>query len=465
MKMCALILHSGLVLSAVSHMQAGTLSLPAEKAKFKDTPFSDWHGRPYSSIFGLGIAVSNGTQLVERAWVNEEAAADVAPLDKAVKDLGDKGLEALKASAASNGILLLTDYEKLGLNRQIRLMQSDTEGGSAVLLRVRDKFQMLHEDTDAASFTYVDDRKADSQGTQLDAAVMLDFYLGDLYNQNSTVNSRRAWLRVGAEYHVNTLDASKETKTGSAYALVNFVANPDLDAHLLGVPTFYRITSPQILQIGAAYDWNQITDKDDLRWVIGWQPRFVLNADRLGFLSRALALGSRMYYSKGKLFDLYKPRLTATEKATNDDAKVTNERSDIFSFVNPVVKIEGGSEARGNQVEGELNLPNFRDNRSLADFQKEVISYEVEAGFGFCDGRYVLSYSLQGMHLIADFGESHIWHELKAEFNIFGFTNAAGDAPKAATPTFSTYISYTKGEQAPHFEDVDELRVGAQLKF
>lgn len=274
-------------------------------------------------------------------------------LEKAKKRITSSTEASVKEALAKENILWTNDYEKLGLNRQLRFRD---ETGSAILLRIREKFQMLNEETGGAQFLYADDRKSSDSGYTFKGALMADFYLNSLYNLDSSFNNTnplwienpfRFWVRAGAEWDADTLDAKNERDFSRQYLLLNFQGNPDQNAKILGIPGL-EVTSPQFLQIGAVHEENHVTDEESLRWIVGWQPRFVVAEGWFGTdIGRGFSLNNRMYYREGGHFaELATARQPSDGETTSDANDIVSKRSKIFSFINPKVDIEGSSDSR-----------------------------------------------------------------------------------------------------------------------
>jgi hypothetical protein len=473
--------------------------------------FLKW--RPYSTTFGLSVWQTEGSTLMERSFPgghqieeekfvkpetksgNEYLKKATDALDKKVKDweeenlvklgsdgqygLADKPEKEIREIMAARSLLWVDKYEKLGLNRQLRFKDDD---GSAVLLRVRDKFQMLNEDSGAASFVYSNDREADKEGYSFNGAVMLDIYNQRLYNEPWITNPSwiqnpyRFWLRLGVEQQYNSIDADNPRDVFTTYALLNFQANPDQSATFFGIPGL-EITSPQIIQLGVGYENNRITGDESLKWIIGWEPRFLITEPHWGDFARGFGLNNRMYFKKGSFAELAtQPEKGAVAKTPVDPAaetdRILKQRSKIFSFINPGVSVEGASDARVNLPK----LPTAINYASLKALTDEVITYQLALGLGFdftnsvqdaTEATLSLSYTLKGVQPLDGFDDGHIWHEVRAEMNLTQAYNAF-DGSKGGPNDWAgltAYISWQKGEAPPSYEDTDLIMAGVSTRF
>ncbi len=455
-------------LALASLVSAQTIE-PAQKrtalVKERHVPFSTLLGQPYSSTFGLSLWESDGAELEEvifRPW------KDADPKTKGLEGRLHKiALDELTKSGTVH-----TDFGKRGGNRQLGFKDNT---GSALLFRLRDQFQYLNEDSNEAKFNYTSDRDT-GEGFAFKGAAMLDIYEDHLYNKSITRtnlwvdNPYRMWVRVGAEWNYNDQPGAAQADTRRFYGLLNFAANPDQSAEFLAIPGA-NITSPQFIQLGAVYEQNAISGEDDVRWIIGWQPRFLMDygaepmasvekkeakKDGSHGLFRGFGLNKRMYYRKGGHLDIW----------TQDDGD--ENRSSYYTFINPEINVEGASAARVTKaLKGIKSVKGAQS--ALDDLQKEVITYNVKAGIGFWDGRVELSGALHGVHPIANLGESHTWTEVRADFRLFQDEFVPDynpeTAPKKTWAGATAYISWTRGEAEPTFKDVDTLMVGVGLRF
>ena len=473
-------------------------------------PFGTFLGiRPYSPTFGLALWESRPGNISEMTFAGGhklEKKKGTAPRDKSSArennlieakkflDLSEERLQvqvderseeyfsAIAERLAQENLLWMRNYDELGLNRQLRFKD---EEGSALLLRFRDKFQMLNEETGGATFSYSDDRKASQSGHSFTGALMLDLYLDDLYNLDIASPHRRKhpwwienpyrfWIRVGFEKQEDRINEDNESDFFRQYALFTFQANPDQNARLLSIPGL-EITSPQILQIGAVHESNRITDEDSFRWIVGWEPRLVVTEGWFGSdVGRGFALNNRMYYREGGRFgELATSRKPSDGKLRTDAKEIVKQRSHIFSFINPKVDVEGAADSR-------VTFPDFssvKDVESLKELQDEVITYQLSLGLGY-DFRNKLpgsnttalataSYTLRGVQPISSIGDGHLWHELRAEFNLFqSYPQAGGEeAGKNDWAGLTAYASWISGEAPPSYVDADLLTAGVTLRF
>ena len=250
----------------------------------------------------------------------------------------------------------------------------------------------------------------------------------------------------------NTLTVGAESDTRRYYALMNFQANPDQNANLLLIPGL-TITSPQIVQLGGVREENLLTGEESYNWIVGWQPSFELTRDQGGKFGRGFGLNKKMpYRKKSGLFALLK---SVSPLGLNS----TEDYSGIYSFINPSINIQGKSNAR---LAG-----GAASSKAEAAFADEVFTWKVATGFGFGDGKVIASWESMGVHPVRDPGASHIGHEARLSLNLSkGFDGKAhGVKQENAWAGLTAYAAWRSGEWAPTFQDVDQLIVGASLRF
>ncbi len=420
---------------------------------------------PYSPTLGLSLWPDDDLRVVTSRY----EAPERRPSADDVKDMQRRF-----------NLRWTADYSKLGADQELGFADGE---GSAVLLRVRDSFDMLYADSKPASFLWVDNRITGQQGELLKAAGMVDIFLDPLYNRTvkrsilGIENPYRIWFRLGAEIDYNTLDAAAASDTQRFYALATFKANPDQKARFLGIDGL-EMRSPQFVQLGAVYERNNLTGIDSWTPMLGWEPRFSWD-EGVATVGRGFGLNRRMYFAKDHFPTLATAHPEVAREMGASMAEGTNEAlclepGPLYTFIRPSVQILGESDAR-------TALTNIADDAragDLAKYRDAVVTYNVRVGFGLdFSGRdpsakksdLEVSYTLNGIHPLADLGSSHIWHEFRAEWNIAQSVanglRANGGANGNTWNGLTAYLSYVKGEPAPSFQDTDLLTAGVALRF
>lgn len=425
--------------------------------------FGKFFNRPYSNTLGLSVPIplwSSG-KLYE-----SHIDADVNALSGTnTPELLGKGIDKLKKVAEGAGAEWLTDYSHLGLGTSLSF---ENNKGSAVLLRIRKQFQFLNEDSDDASFSYLDDRQARSSGSRLEAAFMLDWYLDSLYNQKQFTplgwiqQPYRFWIRTGFEIHSNDLPGKLEIDQRRWMALLNFQANPDQNARFLGI-NGAEITSPQIVQIGAVYEQNRITGNDDFHWIIGWAPVFHLLQEH-GALTRGFGLNKRMYLGDSRptsiesvktVSDQYGEKTVVTVNPTEPPSG--DPLKNWYFSINPSINALGASSARGIVDK----LAGIRSPDALDKLQQEQLRWQVKALVGWNNGVFELSYAVNGSHPFSRLGDVLIGQEVRADINIPQWISPSAKDWRS----LKGYVSYQRGKFEPNYEDIDLVTAGVSLRF
>jgi hypothetical protein len=168
------------------------------------------------------------------------------------------------------------EYEKRMLNKRL-VFATDTKGeqrtnGTAVLIKLRDSFQLYNEAQPGFLLDYAGNSDS-GESLRAKGALIADIYhpwfynTEDLFpNTNWIHNPYEVVIRTGVEFDHDDLNATKRDLT-SYYLMANFQANPDQD----------WFAGPQFMQLGIAYDQDGISNEDDLRFIAAWQPVFFLD--------------------------------------------------------------------------------------------------------------------------------------------------------------------------------------------
>ncbi len=308
---------------------------------------------------------------------------------------------------------------------------------------------------------------------KLKGALISDIYLDPLYNRGLKMpwnnDQYRFSLKTGVEF--NTDDTAKTPiDQTSVYLLANFQANPDLDAHLFAIKDFWQITSPQFLQVGVAWDHEDYTGKDDLRWIVNWQPRFYLLNDR-GVLARSLGINTLMRFDSGDPFHLNKQPVAdksqnPQEKEVVRDASALSGEADKkespwYTFIPADVRLSGGSKVWDALSSGE-------------DLDKVTVEGKLGFVIGNSDWGFRAGYLAEVVSPVSDLGNSHIGQAFFAEVGLGNFTGKiAGDQvpegpvalPKADIGAATLFAKYNFGERAPDFKNEDLFQVGLRMRF
>ena len=460
---------------------AATLTLSAHAGE-KSTPklpesllikeeFGTFLGlRPYSHT--LGISLWNTAKLYE---VHEDM--EYKGLKGAESKLGKKVEAKAKEVAKGHGGILITDYSHLNIGTYLGFEEGH---GSAVLFRLRKQFQFLNEDVEDATYQYVDDRKANDSGGHIEAAAMFDLYWDPLYNKPSNIrltewvdNQYRFWIRTGFEVNKNDLPGATKVDQQKFFALLNFQANPDQNAKFLWIPG-REINSPQIVQLGAVLERNELTGEESTQWIVGWAPLFNVfdQLDENTFLKRfgGFGLNKRMYFGEKKTTaKIVKPNPDPTEVIVDTSE---SHKGRWYMSINPSFTALGQSDARGIVSAAGNAIGGIRSQKDLEKLREEQFRWKLTALVGYDDGLLELSYTATGHHPLGDFGTSYIAQEARLDWDL-GRTavNVAQRAGKmgAVTPrdwqNFKAYVSYKRGEFEPNYADVDLVSAGLSVRF
>jgi hypothetical protein len=450
--------------------------------------FLGW--RPYSQTLGLSLWNSNQIYEVhEDVDIKEKNESD----STLSNELETKVTDKLAAIARGSGSTFLTDYSKLKLGIYLGF---EDNTGSAILLRVRNRFQLLNEDATEAKFSYLDDRKAKDSGGQVEAAVMFDFYLDALYNKpwgspfKFIKNPYRFWIRTGFEINKNDLPGVQEVDQRKFFALLNFQANPDQDLRIKGSKVM-AIDSPQIVQLGVEFERNELSGEESTHWIVGWAP--LMNVlDNGNGIFNGFGLNKRMYFGKKKenATESTTATITGVKPLNGADGKpqtavnVTPNESchygRFYTSINPTVTMLGQSDARGIYSEAQKRLLSVRSLQDLEKLREEQFRWEVRAILGYDDGMLELSYAATGCNPLSDFGTLYFGQEVRLDLDVAKWcvrmakgnrkpeAAAKGvvcNAPSKDWQNFKAYVSYKRGQFEPTYTDVDLVSAGFSLRF
>ena len=465
------------IITAISSMLA--LSANAGHYDAPKTPTSLLVREEFGTFFGfgqyshtLGFSLGSTAKLYE---VHEDM--EYKGLKGAESQLGKKVEAKAKEVAKGKGGMLITDYSHLNIGTYLGF-----EGGhgSAVLFRLRKQFQFLNEDVEDATYQYVDDRKANDSGGHIEAAAMFDLYLDPLYNGPSwanitgvVTNPYRFWIRTGFELNKNDLPGATRVDQQKFFALLNFQANPDQKARFLWIPG-RQINSPQIVQLGAVLERNELTGEESTQWILGWAPLFnvfdQLDENKFRKAFEGFGLNKRMYFGKEKT--------TAKVVSTNAEETVVTVNSDeshkgrFYVSINPSFTALGQSDARGILGAAEKKLGEARSAKDLEKLREEQFRWQLTTLVGYNEGLLELSYTATGHHPLGDFGTSYIAQEARLDWDLgrtaVKVAQRVGKMEKV-TPRdwqdWKAYVSYKRGEFEPNYTDVDLVSAGMSLRF
>lgn len=423
---------------------------------------------PYSQTLGLAIPLGSNVKLYEER-VNADASLTPS---KRSQELQEKLAKNLSNYAKANGGTFISDYSKLKTGITLGF---EGDQGSAILLRLRNKFQLLNEDTDGASYLYIDDRKIDDSGSKYNGAIMADIYLHFLYNKPQwfnigfVENPYRFWIRTGFEANHNDLPGTQEVDQQKFYALLNFQANPDVNANFLAIPGL-QITSPQIVQLGAVVERNLVSGEDSTTWIAGWAPVFNI-LDNGNGIWNGFGLNKRMFLDKKKE-NAYE--VATTTKGTGKADKIITlantkdpNADRWYTSIDPSIHAFGQSDARGILKALGKKITGARSKKDIEKLREEQLTWDVKALIGYDDGLAELSYQVSGVHAFSDLGNAYIAQEARLDVNVAKAINKLArfnPSPKD-WQNFTAFVSYKRGEFAPSFEDIDQLSIGGSVRF
>ncbi len=468
-----------------------------DRKEVKLKPFAEswWEGHPYSDVLGFTAWKSEDTtlkevteipellnerELVLRVLARVENYAGMSP-GELEKRYNEEAAELAKEDRRRypvydrvKGFTTYTaeEYEKNRLNARLGIFKGPEgrqwEEGNAVLFSVRESFSFYNYNQEGMSIDYISGDDGDE--LTLKGAIVSDIYLDALYNRKWLKSGKglsgdmyRFSIRTGVEFDWDqSLDTPVERT--SFYLLANFQANPSQSAHYFSNPDFWQITSPQFLQVGAAFDHDDFSGESDVRWIVNWQPRFYLIND-IGPFGRGLAINHIMRYRKGSFMKFFKGGVD--DEAKLNPAKVfVEDRSDEspwYSSVPMDIKASGGSD--------------LWDAIAASGGDFGGVNAEWKAGLivGQSDWRLRFGYLCEGITPLSDIGETTIGHTVFAEVGLGMFSGAAAqrksedggplELPKGDMGAATLFAQYRFGEHAPSFEDKKEFRVGMRVRF
>ncbi|MEK7951641.1 hypothetical protein [Luteolibacter soli] len=519
---------------AIAALAASPLVLHAQEKKetpkaATEIPFSIkgifGEDHPYSATLGFTLLKSPNTLLMERVEVplieteqvkqalRELVIAEAREKGKPIDNDETKIAAAIETKKKTVGVpvwdkekglkfLKPEEYEKHRLTSSLRMYRAEEkdeldkngkptgkkvkaiakdsndkpiEEGSAILFGIRDSFSRYNYSQEGLAFDYSNSNGNDSM--VLKGAIISDIYWGALYNNEGIKapwnnDHYRFSIKTGVEFNTDEV-AKKEVDQTSVYLLANFQANPDLDAHMFAIKDWFQITSPQFLQVGAAWDHDDLTGTDDLRWIVDWQPRFYLLNDR-SWIARSIGINTLMRFDKDKYFSLNK-NPTVKEKATPNKAALVGDRSESpdgkadlapdespwYTYIPADVKLAGGSDIWDTLSGGR------------EDLDKTTLEWKLGLIVGNSDWAFRAGYLAEGVSAVSDLGGTHIGHSIFAEVGLGNFTGKiAGQEvpnetplPKADIGAATLFAKYKFGERAPDFKNEDLFQVGLRMRF
>lgn len=472
---------------------------------FPDEGLADWQqaihdDNPYSSALGVAAWKSKGTHLAEVSvapkLTEEEYTKDIkdnlASYIGITKDELKTWSDEAKAAKIEDlvGKVRFIEVTQNGkdLKPQLKNFSADEtkdrqlttrlgifnecgqESGSAVLFSIRNAFSLYNLNQEGAAIDYTN---TDGKGSlKLKGALTADIFLDPLYNGRWRPtpwyinNPYRFSLRTGVEFEQDDT-ATTPTDRTSFYLLANFQANPDQNIHLLGINNLWsQVTSPQFVQIGAALDHDEFTGDDDLRWILGWQPRlYVITDNDVWF--QTFGINHIMRYAKDA--SLFNPALKRTRDRGKEGETFLDPKtySPWYSYIPADIKLTGGSAIWDKLSKGD-------------DLDKASLEWQLGFIIGNSDYRYRFGYKAESVSPISNIGNTHIGHSLFAEIGLGNISGAYAksqrerdkddnavmtDLTDADLGVMTVFAKYTMGEFAPTFENQEIFQIGTRVRF
>lgn len=414
--------------------------------------------RPYSHTLGWSLSKDPiwgepGAEFYERT------TTPVIPNDVEVGSIEYKKQKLLVEMISAD------DMKKRRLDTQLAigtLNEKDhkfvASDGAAILLRLRDSFQLFNDASPGFEFQYT---QTDGQeDLSLKGALMADIYLPYLYSSDERVlfnnwfeNPHRIWFRTGVEF-----DRGEESERTSYYFLASMYANPD---QLFSIFDKIYITSPQLIQFGVAFDDDSLTDTQDTRFLISWQPALYLqnglsikdlfsSAEELEAkvangernVASGFGINHKMYYQCGSFGTLFSP--------FHD--RGTCEQSPLYAYIPCDLSLSDSSEVIKSALNGE-------------GFGGASLEWHAGLGFGHDLHKWRLTYLCEGESPVKDLGESRIAHSVSFDFTL-GLLDRGDDANTDDIFSGVTLTAkYITGEFGDEPDKQDQFTVGTKVRF
>lgn len=479
--------------------KAGDLGKKVNIVPFRDNLSVPWnenfgYDHPYSSALGFALWKSSNTHLGEisvtpmltraeylkdikenlPAYIGQENydALDKDGRDKRAEELADK-VYAVEVTQDGVKTYDADEIKERQLTTRLGIFdENGIENGSAVLFSIRNSFSYYNLNQEGFAFDYTN---TDGKGSmKVKGALMADIYLHSLYNHRwyedppFIVNPYRVSFRTGVEFDQDDT-ATVPTDRTSFYMLANFQANPDQNAHLLGIDNFWQITSPQFIQVGAALDHDDFTGEDDLRWILSWQPRLYVVKDWT-VIGQNFGINHIMRYKKdGRLFEFAKDRqLTDDNQQKTTPSDQRDEFSPWYSYIPADIKLTGGSEIWDRLAKGK------------EDLDEAALQWQLGLIFGNSDYRFRFGYKAEGVSPASNIGDSSIGHSLFAEIGLGNISDAYATEQRkdkgkgksemtgltdADLGVVTVFAKYSFGEFEPTFENQELFQIGTRVRF
>lgn len=330
--------------------------------------------------------------------------------------------------------------------------------GAAILLRLRDSFQLYNDASPGFEFQY--DQTDGKEDLSLKGALMADIYIPQLYSsderllfKNSFVNPHRIWFRTGIEF-----DRGEESERTSYYFLASMYANPD---QLFSIFDKIYITSPQLIQFGVAFDEDSLTDTKDTRFLISWQPALYLQngfsikdmfasteeleskiANKERNVGSGFGINHKMYYQRDKFGTLFSPYHDCD----------TCSKSPLYAYIPCDLSLSDSSAVIKSALNGE-------------GFGGATLEWHAGLGFGHDDQKWRITYLCEGESPVKDLGESRIAHSVSFDFTL-GLLDSDKDTSKDEIFTGATISAkYITGEFGDQPNKQDQFTVGTKVRF
>lgn len=454
----------------------------AEEATPKIKPFDTanyFFGKPYSNTLGYAALSTPDYHLFEEDISipfissdptnagSEESYKQWGILGDALNKIPDpqKNEVILKDGKITYQEIIQEEFAKRMLNKRL-VFATDKDGknrvdGSAVLLKLRDSFQLYNEAQPGFQVDYTN-HSSDGDSLLLKGAIMADIYHPWLYNDNDAFkntdwihNPYKIVMRTGVEF--NHSDTGTKTDLTSYYLLANFQANPDQD----------WIIAPQFIQAGIAFDENGVTNESDTRFILSWQPMMYLKEPIFGSIGESLGINVRQYHDRP--FGL----ISATESAKEIEklgkmARNNKLKGNWYTWMPMDISVSNSSEILESLI---------ADN----DFGGAIASLRTGYGIGNDRHGFRFRYEFNADTPLSNLDESRVSHAFIGELAVNMQGNSLQKEPDddgnvedvyssatSTSDTFSGMIIFAKwqtGEFDTTGGDHSELSVGTRWRF
>jgi hypothetical protein len=481
--------------AAVRSLMEAASTLPPEDApalsRTKRRPLQTllnfWHFEDYGLLLNRIASQEEAerrVRIVPTTWAsvdyNKAAELEGKTLQQYLDMFPKKAAEL--AAAVSFGNIEVNDY--IDMDREDNLF----------FLRLRSDFQYYNEDVDGLTMNWERDYTSD-QGDffEFHGAAMLDAYFGKLYHLNfrnggSGELPSRTFLRIGAEWDRSTNGSEEDEDVRKYFGLVTFWTERLLP--------FYNSNNPQILQLGAMYEDDALTDVQNLKFVFNWEPRLqLMRGFRDSGFGQLLSIGRRMHFARSKPLSLLNlDDIPGVQKGEPVPGGLSEAGLAAVKFI----QANGEQKADGSDLKASLTAAGLEEvRREMIKLREQFPDYffvrpkigleqildqsgivqggiaeedltlalRLRTGFTMFRELATFSYNLVGQSSIQNYDGFAIMHELRLDVKFLPQDKAIAEERGRLRPFLKAYLAYQNGEEAPSFRKVDRIAAGLSLQF